>query len=171
MTVSVAADTPSAGTVAGDAAIHDLEADTAGTSKLTWVVAVRARLLSDVSTALNVTVSTVGSLTVNVATPLDPVVCELGVITAVVDEELKSTVLPPTGLVPSSRVTSTVPDVCVTLLVEVATIGVVVVTVESAAETTRVPNVTLTLWPVRATLSVVSVAVVGHGLGIARRTP
>ena len=102
------------------------------------------------STALNVTVSAVGSLTVKVATPLDPVVCELGVITTVVDGELSVTFLPATGLVPSSKVTSTVPEVSDTPLVDVATIGVVVVTVESEAETARVPNVTLALDPVRA---------------------
>jgi len=158
VTVRPAAETPSAGTVEGDADSVDLEGDTAGSSKLTWVVAVRG-VLSELSTALNVTVSTVGSLTVKVATPSDPVVRELGLITAVVEEELSVTFLLPTGLVPSSSVTSTVPEVSVTPLVVVATIGVLVVTVDCEAETVRVPNVMLTLDSLRATLSVVSIAV------------
>ena len=139
----------------------DAEADAAGTWKLTWVVLFRARLLSVVSTALNVTVSAVGSLTVKLATPSDPVVCELGMITTVLDgEPVSVTVLPETGLDPSSKVTSTVPSVADTPLVVVATTGVVVTTVDCEAETLRFPKVTLTLSPVRARLlSVVSVAV------------
>ncbi len=155
----LAAETPSAGTIAGASAIDDFEAETAGTWKLTWVVAVRARLLSVLSTALNETVSTVGSLTANVATPFDPVISELGVITAVLEDECNVTSLFSTGLVPSSRLTSMAPEVSVTPLVDVATIGVVVVTVDCEADTLRVPNVTLTLCPLRMTLSVVSVAV------------
>ena len=56
--------------------------------------------------------------------------------------------------------TSTVPEVSDTPLPVVATVGVVVITVESEADTDRFPKVTLALNPVRArSLSVVSVAV------------
>ena len=66
--------TPLAGTADGDTVMEEAEADAVGTWKVTWVVSVMARLLSEVSTALNVTVSAVGSLTVKLATPSDPVV-------------------------------------------------------------------------------------------------
>ena len=111
-----------------------------------------------VSTALKVTSSAVVSLTEKEAWPLLPVVTEPGVMPAVVDgEALSVTALPATGLVPSSRVTVTVPVGCGLPIVD--TSGVVVVTVESAGETVSVPKVTMTLWPVRGTLSDVSVAV------------
>jgi hypothetical protein len=144
--------------VAGETFILEVDGDAAGTSKVTCALAVIARLLSELSTAWNVTASAVVSLTEKDAWPLLPVASELGVMTAVVGEELSVTVLPATGLVPSSRVTVTVPVGAGPLLAIVATMGVVVVTVESAAETVRVPNVTATLWPVRAMLSVISVA-------------
>ena len=114
---------------------------------------------SEVSTAEKVTVSAVVSLTVKDAWPLDPLSSEAVVMTALVDDAVSSTVLPLTGLVPSSKVTLTVPVGCgPPPTATMDTSGVVVVTVESAAETLRVPNVTWTLRPVRATPSVVSVA-------------
>ena len=136
--------------------------DAAGSWKLTCVVSVRARLLSEMSTALNVTVSS----------------------GRVAHREGRHAVGP--GRLRTGRdhhaggrgraasrscrrpdwcrradVTSTAPDGLRTRrLVVVATIGVVVVTVDCEAETVRFPKVTLALNPVRArTLSVVSVAV------------
>ena len=90
-----------------------------------------ARSLSELSTALNVTVSAVASRTEKDASPSVPVVCEVGVISAFVEEGVSVTVLPATGLEPSSKVTVTVPVVCNAPLVVVATIGVDVVTVDS----------------------------------------
>jgi hypothetical protein len=139
--------------------ITDVDPDATGGSNVTCVVAVMARLLSELSTAWNVTACAVVSLTLKDARPSVPVTAVLGVMFALEDGALSVTVFPATGLVPSNRVTMTVPVGWGPPLATVDTMGVVVVTVESVAETVRVPNVTPTLWPVRAMLSVVSVAV------------
>jgi hypothetical protein len=77
VTVIGAAVTPSAGTGADVASNSEVAADACGASKVTWAVAAIATV-SVVSSALNVTPSSVPSLTENVADPSDPVTSELG---------------------------------------------------------------------------------------------